>query len=177
MGSGADPGQPSQGPPGCCWDPKQGKSPGPGASRSLLPRIQDSVLGHFPSHTQESGLPSLSSTQTQEPGPQPPPGSDPSPGPPLPSRPSPLLKASGAGALPTLPVGPCYLVNGRRAGAPASGSCICRWAFGSIIPGSSWPSWGGAGPAQPPSSECSPPPELLPLPRLPLPALGSARDL
>ena len=75
-------------------------------------------------------------------------------------------------------------MNGRRAEAPASGSSISRWACGSILPGSSWPSWGDAGPAPPLSSECPPPHDASPCPTClppapvygPVPALGNARD-
>lgn len=51
--------------------------------------------------------------------------------------------------------GPCYLVNERRAEAPASGSSIFQWACGSIPQGNSSPNWGGAGPALPLSSKWS----------------------
>lgn len=74
-------------------------------------------------------------------------------------QPIPTTRSPWSWGLTHPPLGPCYLVNGRRAEAPALGSSISRWACGSILPGSSWQSWGGAGPALPLSSECPPPPD------------------
>lgn len=148
-----------------CWrDPKQGKSPGTQESSRRLPSSDLGVSPQppsIPATTIRAPIPS--SNQTLESEPHTPPPSD--SGVQVPLHPIPTSGDLGNWGPPHTPLGPCCLANGRRAEAPASGSCISQWACGSILPGSSWPSWADAGPAPPLSSEC-PPPQTLALPHL-----------